>query len=154
MNINTTDCNYFDKLKSLYKNKVIKGKKSNSEILEHLNIISVTEKNLDYMGMEILSEEIKFRNIKESECVFNIYQLIYDKSSKKFYDYYRKRYENMLNIYIYHEVKSDTIFSNCTLLDLYMTILKGIEEIHIENSSKEYLIYLDTLYQYEKLLNN
>lgn len=158
MKIKTTSCDFFTLLKKEYANKVILGKRSAREVIENLKenykmlLICDIEKLDDIARLKI--EEFKDlidanNNNFKGDYIFDIYQLTHNIHTNKFYKYYHDRFEGNNEIYIYHETKTEKLFSNCDLLELKLTILSGIDEFDVQNDTREYLSYLNDCYQYE-----
>jgi len=121
MTINTTTSDFFTQLKKKYRNKIIAGKKSTKQVIEYckenykiLPIYDVDK--LDYIGQSKFDQLKNLIDVNEfnrkNKYKFEIYQLEENINTKKFYKYYHNRFEGKLKIYIYHEIKTDKLFSN------------------------------------------
>jgi hypothetical protein len=161
MNIRATDCDFFDQLKNEYGNRITPGKRSTREVIEYIKqnygLISLNDINvLDYAAklyVEVLQNNLLINSIK-NDFKFEIYQLEQNNDTYKFYDYYHRHFKGDFSIYVYHEVELDKLFSNCSLFELKLAILNGVDETDIKNDTREYFNYLNNYYIYEDISKN
>lgn len=162
MDIVTTNKDFPDQLKEMYKDRTLETKKTGKEVIDFINkeygitLISNLDE-LDAIGKSKI-DELKFLlQNKDDICIkefqFEIFRLDKGILTDKFYLYYHDRYQDGL-IYVYHESQTDKLFSNCSLLELKLLILSGLEKSDVENETREYFSYLNTCYHYERILNS
>jgi len=162
MNISTTNKDFPNQLKEMYKDVILKTKKTGKEVIDLINkeygitFISTLDE-LDAIGKSKI-DELKFLlQNNDDMCIkefqFETFRLEKGILTDNFYTYYHDRYQDG-QIYIYHELQTDKLFSNCSLLELKLIILAGIEKSNIENETREYFSYLNTCYHYERISNS
>ena len=80
--------------------------------------------------------------------ISKIYVVEANEKSREFYDFFHEKYEFNPTIRIIHNEHNDTLYSNCMMLEIYMKILRGIDEREIECSSIHYRNYLNSIYMF------
>ena len=81
-----------------------------------------------------------------------IWIVINDESVKNFYKYYYQRFFNKSYVCLVYDPNLDTFYSNCSLFEAYIKIIRGINEEEIVKNTFKYRDYLNTMYQYQKLI--
>ena len=159
MRINATELDFYEQGKKKYAKDIVPMKKSSREVIQCIkndfNILPVIKmEQLDYLAKSKISEISNALNASKNSIIgnyqFEFYKLEKDENSRIYYRYFLDRFYGDYSIYIYHEINSDRLFSNCELFQLKLIILRGIEEEEIKSNSKEYLDYLNTYYLFEE----
>ena len=81
-----------------------------------------------------------------------IWIVINDESAKNFYKYYYQRFFNKSYVCLVYDPNLDIFYSNCSLFEVYIKIIRGINEEEIVKNTFKYRDYLNTMYQYQKLM--
>ncbi|MGN0240728.1 MAG: hypothetical protein ACI4CS_03490 [Candidatus Weimeria sp.] len=149
-NIDDTSPSLIKDLKKIYKNRVITPQKSAEELFESLKnefkIYKIV--STDILNLMTL-ETIKWA-MKKLSSEAEIYSLVRNENSEKFYKYLQDRFVLHPALCILYDKSSGKICSNnCELLDTYITILRGIDKKDIEDNSAEYKSYLYSMYFYD-----
>lgn len=148
--IDDTSPSFINDLKIVYKNRVITPQKSAEELFESLKSEFKIHKIVltDILNLMTL-ETIKWA-MKKLSPEAEIYSLVRDENSEKFYKYLQDRFALHPALCILYDKPSGRICSNsCELLDTYITILRGIDKKDIEDNSAEYKFYLNSMYYYD-----
>lgn len=66
--------------------------------------------------------------------------------SEKKYNYHEKHFGKDYPILIFYDKENDFLDSNCTLLQLEIKIMRGINTNDINSHSSKFKIYLNSLY--------
>lgn len=132
---------YSDCIKTPYK-----GAKAVLEILMykfdlHRELVMEKLDNITYATLDTLPINIS--------CTTEIYIVEDNEKSHDFYLYFHSRYALQPRLCIVYDEKMDTLCSNCSLLEMYITILHGIDIHEIECDSVKYHNYLNTLYSFD-----
>lgn len=94
-------------------------------------------------------ETIKMAPIKITPKT-EIYSIEKNERSKIFYKYFHNRFAFQPLLCIIYDKHSEKICSNnCELLDIYITILHGIDHKDIEENSGKFKSYLNSIYLYD-----
>jgi len=123
-----------EQLEKRYNNKIIRKKNRSIDVLEGVNSeygLTLIENfnEIDYAGQSRIKEFSYLLNDGKEpqgkDYSFKVYKLKKNLLTKKYYHYYHERFGKDLNVYVYHELKTDKLFSNCDLLDLKLVVLGG-----------------------------
>lgn len=151
--ISMTAPSYMNDLKTFYMKDVIVPKRSNEDIIDDLQksfTIEIIElSKLDDLAYSTLKNE--YFNTLETETII-IWKLIRNSSSEIFYKAFYKNYHKDILIYLIFEKNFKKFFSNCSLLQSYITICQGVDQIDIMNETSSFRGYLNTLYLYHQCL--
>lgn len=101
--------------------------------------------NLDPMTRET----IRMAPIRVSKNT-EFYRIEKNENSAPFYKYFNDRFAYEPSLCIIYDKDSETICSNCCeLLNVYITILHGIDSNEIEENTGVYKSYLNSLYLFD-----
>ena len=84
---------------------------------------------------------------KELICAYRVAKNF---KSKIFYAYYEERFLDKSAVYIIMAKETDIFTSNCDLLDLYIQIIRGVDEADIKNRTPFYKHYLNCMYMFNE----
>ena len=91
-------------------------------------------------------ETLPIKNLNVSD----IYIVKDNEISHSFYLYFHSRYALEPFLCVVYDNDTDRLYSNCAMLEMYITILHGIDVGEIETDSIKYHNYLNTLYSYNE----
>ena len=91
-------------------------------------------------------ETLPIKNLNVSD----IYIVKDNEISHSFYLYFHSRYSLEPFLCVVYDNDTDRLYSNCAMLEMYITILHGIDVGEIETDSIKYHNYLNTLYSYNE----
>lgn len=154
MKFDNTSNNFIEQLKEAYCDKIIKVKKTTEEVIEYCKeaygLIPMSDiEGLDYLGISMIDNIKNLLNVvDDSKIKFKIFRLEENYQTKKFYQYYNDRFYGNLRVYVYHEVFTDKLFSNCELFELKLSLLRGVDKLEIQNETRNYIEYLNNCYLY------
>ncbi len=139
--VDTEGQNYIKDLHDFYFNKIISPKCNKVELLKKLypyysfEIVEKTHaKNLfDIISIDDISSD-------------NIWKLQKNIHSSNFYKYQTLRFFDDAQIYFAYVDCIDTFVSNCSMFELYISYLRGVDNINLRNP--EYKHYLNNIYMY------
>lgn len=144
--------NYIEKLKHKYKSKLIDSKKTIEEIklyiesnfkvklndeltkIKYSRLIRVTELNC--------LNSIKGKNLTESNLSFNIFEIIENEISSKYYLDLKNNMRLNQSVCIVLDMTTGYIESNSELLRKELYLYQGINKYDIENNTPDLITYL------------
>lgn len=145
--IDETKSDFFDKLEYFYKDKIKTCVKTTEEVLIYMNekygLIYLSESDLAARKID------SYHDVKRETLRFNnliIYELNRMIESEKKYNYHEKHFGKDYPILIFYDKENDFLDSNCTLLQLEIKIMRGINTNDINSHSSKFKIYLNSLY--------
>ena len=143
--IDETKSNYIEQLQTMYQKDIVVPEMKYKEFLEKLyEKFSLKETTLS--GIDKVTSNLI--NLDRSK----IWIVINDESVKNFYKYYYQRFFNKSYVCLVYDPNLDTFYSNCSLFEAYIKIIRGINEEEIVKNTFKYRDYLNTMYQYQKLI--
>ena len=136
--INPETESFINDLKREYNNSIVKPYKKTRDVLEILMKKFVLYQKVSIQKMDAITratlETLPIKNLNVSD----IYIVKDNEISHSFYLYFHSRYA------------LEPFLSNCAMLEMYITILHGIDVGEIETDSIKYHNYLNTLYSYNE----
>ena len=148
--IDETKSNYIEQLQTMYQKDIVVPEMKYKEFLEKLyekfSLKETTLSGIDKVTYATLNSNLI--NLDRSK----IWIVINDESVKNFYKYYYQRFFNKSYVCLVYVPNLDTFYSNCSLFEAYIKIIRGINEEEIVKNTFKYRDYLNTMYQYQKLI--
>lgn len=139
---------YLERLEEYYGNRVITPRCPydifSKDIMEWFDLERTECGKLDQMTFDILDSSAYRRD----EVM--IWRVMSEKHAELFFQYYRARYVYGGAMCIVYDPASDCFFSNCSLLECYLTIVRGIEKEDVAHHTRVYQNYLNTMYLYDE----
>ena len=136
--IDETKSNYIEQLQTMYQKDIV--------VPEKFSLKETTLSGIDKVTYATLNSNLI--NLDRSK----IWIVINDESVKNFYKYYYQRFFNKSYVCLVYDPNLDTFYSNCSLFEAYIKIIRGINEEEIVKNTFKYRDYLNTMYQYQKLI--
>ncbi len=139
--LNIYDKNFIKELHKFYADEIICPMCDKNKLLEKLNELYsfeiVERKYVDYLFQGISIESIKNGDI---------WILHKTDQSSKFYKYYIQECQESTPIFFAYLDDRGIFVSNCSMFEVYISYLKGVDNIDMNNP--EYKSYLNNLYLY------
>ena len=148
--INPETESFINDLKREYNNSIVKPYKKTRDVLEILMKKFVLYQKVSIQKMDAITratlETLPIKNLNVSD----IYIVKDNEISHSFYLYFHSRYALEPFLCVVYDNDTDRLYSNCAMLEMYITILHGIDVGEIETDSIKYHNYLNTLYSYNE----
>lgn len=146
-----TDHQYMKKLKEHYGKDIVTPRCSIETFIEWMQETLFLKRedleNLDAMTYDTL----KF-SVFPTEAEVLLWMLPENEQSRIFYDYFHKRFYRTARIGVLYLKEKDCFISNCSMLDIYLEICRGIDQKEIEEDTEIYRNYLNLLFMYNNFL--
>lgn len=147
--INSESKSFLSDLEREYKECIVKPYRKTFDVLLMLKCKFGLQQrtlieNLDNITYATL-KDLSIENIHLSD----IYIVEDNEVSHIFYLYFHSRFALEPWICIVYDRDTDRLRSNCSMLEMYITILQGIGIDEIKNDSVKYHNYLNTLYLFD-----
>ena len=143
--INPETESFINDLKREYNNSIVKPYKKTRDVLEILMKKFVLYQKVSIQKMDAITratlETLPIKNLNVSD----IYIVKDNEISHSFYLYFHSRYALEPFLCVVYDNDTDRLYSNCAMLEMYITILHGID-----TDSIKYHNYLNTLYSYNE----
>ena len=139
--INPETESFINDLKREYNNSIVKPYKKTRDVLEILMKKFVLYQKVSIQKMDAITratlETLPIKNLNVSD----IYIVKDNEISHSFYLYFHSRYALEPFLCVVYDNDTDRLYSNCAMLEMYITILHGIDVGEIETDSIKYHNY-------------
>ncbi len=159
LDIDSTSPDFKEKLIEVYGKSVVIGKRNTRDIIKYCEknyVLHKTDKSrLDVIGKSNLEAFASNCNISDKNKIA-IYKVEKSSGACLFYKHYYNCHRDYLkyvdadlNIYIFCDEAKDVLSCTDSLMDIRLSILRGVSEEDIADKTNNYISHLNYLYLYD-----